>query len=248
MAVTCGSDDRHARALERFRHVRDCRDLRHADTGDDSRRANRARADADLHAVRAVFDERFGCRRGGDVAADHLDVREVLLDPAHALEHALAVAVRGVDHDHVHARLHQLFHALFVVRADAHCRARAQLAVLVFTGVRVLGLLGDVFHRHQAAQLECVVDDQHALKAVAVHQRLGLGERRAFLDGHEALARRHDAAHRLVQTLLETQVAVGHDTDQLRAFHHRKAGNAMLLRQRDDVAHLLPSRDARAAS
>jgi len=147
------------------------------------------------------------------------------------------MAVRGIDDDHVDARLRQQVHALFIVRTYADRRAHTQLAVLVLAGVRVFGLLGDVFHRHQAAQLKGVVDDQHAFQAMAVHQRLRFGERRAFLDRHETLARRHDVAHRLVETLLETQVAVGDDADQLRALDHREARNAVLLRQRDDVAH-----------
>ena len=41
----------------------DRRDLRHADAGDDARRADRARTDADLDAVGAVVDERLGAAR-----------------------------------------------------------------------------------------------------------------------------------------------------------------------------------------
>jgi hypothetical protein len=144
----------------------------------------------------------------------------------------------GIDDDYVDARLHQQFHALFVVLAYADRSARAQLAVFVLTGVRVFGLLGDVFHRHQAAQFERVVDDQHAFQTMAVHKRLGFGERRAFLDGDETIARRHDVAHRFVQTLFEAQVAVGDDADQLRPFDNRETRNAMLARQRNHVAHL----------
>src|SRR6201996_6901599 len=44
--------------------------------------------------------------------------------------------------------------------------------------------------------------------------------------------------HGSVETRFQAQVAVRDDTDQLRAFDHRKTRNAMLLRQRDHIAHL----------
>ena len=68
-------DARHARALQRFGHVRDRGDLRHAHAGHDTGRADRARADADLHCVGALFDQRARGGGRGDVAADDVDVR-----------------------------------------------------------------------------------------------------------------------------------------------------------------------------
>src|SRR5690606_8110989 len=88
-------------------------DLGHADTGHDARGADGARADADLDGVGAGLDQRQRGRAGGDVAADHIDLRVVLLDPAHAFDHAAAVAVCGVDHDGVHTGLDQGFDAFF---------------------------------------------------------------------------------------------------------------------------------------
>jgi hypothetical protein len=51
-------DQAHLAALERLGDHIDGRDLRHADTGDDARRADRPRADADLDRVRAGVDQR----------------------------------------------------------------------------------------------------------------------------------------------------------------------------------------------
>ena len=85
-------------------------------------------ADADLDRVGAGIDQRPRRVAGGDVAADHVDLRIVLLDPAHALDHAGAVAVRGVDHDRVDAGLHQRLDALLGALAHAHRRAHAQAA------------------------------------------------------------------------------------------------------------------------
>lgn len=146
--------------------------------------------------------------------------------------------MRGVDDQHVDARGDQLLDALFGAGAHAHRRAHAQLAQGVLVGDRMLGVLDDVLDRGQAAQLEAVVDDQHALQAMLVHQGLGFVQRRAFLHRDQAILRGHDVAQRLVEVLFEAQVAVGDDTDQLAAFDHRQAGDAVLALQRDGVAHL----------
>jgi hypothetical protein len=74
---------------------------------------------------------------GGDVAADHVDLREVLLDPGDAVEHALAVPVRGVDDQHVDAGLRPAVRRAPRNRlAGADRGADAQLAELVLAGVR----------------------------------------------------------------------------------------------------------------
>ena len=129
-------DQRHAAAGERLGDGVDRHDLRHADAGDDARGADRARADADLDRVGAGLDQRQRGGAGGDVAADDVDVREVALDPAHALDDAGAVAVRGVDDDDVDAGAHEQLDALLGALADADRGADAQLAVRVARGVR----------------------------------------------------------------------------------------------------------------
>src|SRR6218665_2458611 len=45
----------------------------------------------------AGLDQRQRSGAGGNVAADHVDLGIVLPDPAHALDHALAVAMGRVD-------------------------------------------------------------------------------------------------------------------------------------------------------
>ena len=81
------------------------------------------------------------------------------------------MAMRGVHHDHVHARLDQRFDALLGALAHADRSADAQPPQAVLAGVGMLGGLEDVLHRDQAAQLEILVDHQHALEAVLVHER-----------------------------------------------------------------------------
>ena len=57
----------------RLARIHDRGELRHADAGDDPRRADRARADADLDRVRAGIDQRLRGLGGRDVAGDDLD-------------------------------------------------------------------------------------------------------------------------------------------------------------------------------
>jgi hypothetical protein len=63
--------------------------------------------DADLHGVHAALDERRGALARGHVADDELHVGERLAHAARRVEHALRVAVRGVDHQHVDAGVHE---------------------------------------------------------------------------------------------------------------------------------------------
>ena len=142
-----------------------------------------------------------------------------------------------VDHQHVDAGLHQQVDPLLGAVAHAHCGAHAQLALRVARGVREVGLLGDVLDGHQATQFEGVVDHQHPLQLVLVHQRLALEDGGAFLDDDELVARRHDLAHRGVQAGFEAQIAAGDDAHHAAILDHREARDAVLTAQRDHVAH-----------
>ena len=54
-------DQGRAAVADRFGDHADRRDLRHADTGDDARGADRTGTDADLDRIRAGIDQRLGC-------------------------------------------------------------------------------------------------------------------------------------------------------------------------------------------
>ena len=84
---------------------------------------------------------RFG---GGDVAGDEIDVLELAPDAPDHVEHALRVAVRGVDDEHVHVRRDERLGARERVLADADRRADAQPAEAVLARVGILHHLLDV--------------------------------------------------------------------------------------------------------
>ena len=79
-------------------------DLRYADAGNDTRGADRPGPMPTLTPSAPTSPVPCGSG-GGDIAADDLDVREAALDPAHAIEHTLRMAMRGIDDDHVDAGL-----------------------------------------------------------------------------------------------------------------------------------------------
>src|SRR3954465_11800997 len=237
-------DERHARFLERRGDVLDRSDLRHADARNNARGADRAGTDAALDATAAMGAERLRGVTGADVAADDLHVRIARLDPLHAVEHALRVAMRGIHHQDVGTGLDQGGDALVGAFADADRRTDAQLPLCVLARVGMLGFLQDVLHRDEALQMEFLVDHQHALQAVLVHELDGVLAARALAHGDELLLRRHDVLHRLVEVGLEAQVAVGDDADHFSAvLHHREAGDLVRALQVHHLAHAHLGRD-----
>ena len=149
-ALKCGSD------------IVDGGDLRHTDTGDDARGANRAWPDAYLDRIRTGFCQSQRRRTGGDVATDHINVGIVLLDPANPFDHAVAVTMCRIHDDGVYTGAYQSFHALFGARADAYRSPDTQSPCTVACSIRKTGLLGDVFDGDQTFEFKRIVDHQQA--------------------------------------------------------------------------------------
>jgi hypothetical protein len=165
----------------------------------------------------------------GHVAGDDLDVGERLAHLADHLEHALAVAVRGVDHQQVHMRVDQRSRALLGVGGDADRRPDAEPAKFILAGVREVDLFLDVLDGDQSLEAVVLVDHRELLDTMPVEQFLGFVERRADRDGREVVGR-HQRRHRLVRVGDETQVAVGEDADELPvAVGDRQPGDAVAL-------------------
>ena len=203
--------------------------MRHAHARHDAGGADRARADADLHAVRTRFNQgQSGCT-GGDVAANDFDVRIVLLDPAHAIDHTFAVAVRGVHHNGVHTCARERLDTLFGALTHTHGGTHAQFASSVTGGIGEIELFGDVLDGDQALEFKGVVDHQQPLEFVLVEQVLGLFGGGALGDSDQAITRRHDFTDLLVVAGFETQVSARHDTDHFAAITHRKSGHAQFF-------------------
>ena len=145
--------------------------------------------------------------------------------------------VRGVDDDDVHPGFDQRGEALFGPLADPDRRADPQLALLVLRRIRVLARLENVLHRDQAAQLEAVLHDQHALEPMLVQELSRFLRACPFLDVYQPIARSHDGAHRLVEVGLEAIVAVRDHADHFALLHDRESRHPMLLREREELSH-----------
>jgi hypothetical protein len=120
-------NDRNAGLVGFFDRADHGRQLRHADARDDARGADRARTDADLDTASAPAS--ISALVPSGVATLPAMMRTELdsfLGPRHGVEHTLRMAVRGVDHQQVDARIDQPLGALEPVFADARRRRDAQ--------------------------------------------------------------------------------------------------------------------------
>ena len=104
---TAVGDERHIGIRQCISHILDSSYLGNSDTGHHARGADRSGTDTNLDAVRTVVDQRLGCGCGRDIAANHIDLGIIFLDPLHAAQHALRMAVGSVHHQYVHAGLDQ---------------------------------------------------------------------------------------------------------------------------------------------
>ncbi|TYZ68959.1 hypothetical protein PybrP1_005129 [[Pythium] brassicae (nom. inval.)] len=194
-------DHRHAELAREPRRVVHCGRLRAADRAHLLRRADRADAHADLESVRARVDEALALRHGHDVAADHVDVRVRRLDPLNELDLERRVALRRVDHDHVHARCDERSAPFAVARARADRGTDQQLLVRVLGRVREVAVLDEVPARDERDELAARVHDRElALLAFAQNPVRG-----------------HDGAQLRRAVLDKVNVAVAHDADNDRA-------------------------------
>ena len=98
----------HAQLAPGGRALGHGRELRPSDPGHHPGGAHRAGPDADLDDVRARRGQVAHAFRGDDVARGHRHVRaRHRADGGQRVEHLVLVAVRGVDDQHVHARVEQ---------------------------------------------------------------------------------------------------------------------------------------------
>src|SRR5207245_266118 len=183
-------------------------DLRDADTGHDTGRADRPGPHADLHGIDPALDERARARFGRDVAGDELRVGEGVAQTRHGVQHALAVAMRRVHDDHVAAGVEQRLGAGLRVLRAAYGGGDTQPSVLVLVGVRILAPLEDVFDGDEAAEQALLVYDGELLDAMPGENAFRLVQVSADRGGHE-LVLRHDVTNRPVQLTLELQVSIG---------------------------------------
>ena len=152
-------DDRDAVFLSYGVCIHDCGDLRNADSGDYTGRADRTGADTDFDRVSARHDQvarAFSCR---DIAADHGKIGIRFLYHAKAAQYILGVAVGGVKDNDVDFGLSEGFHALKNVSSDAYACAAKKTALVILGGVGILDILFDVLDRDETDKIVVVIND-----------------------------------------------------------------------------------------
>lgn len=143
----------------------------------------------------------------------------------------------GVDHDNVHARSNQRADAFAGVFTGADRSADTQTTLVVLARERPgFGFL-DVLDGHHALERELVVDDQDFFQTVLVQQVTHFVLVGAFADGDQTLFRRHHFANGDVQAGFKTDVAGGHDADELAIMQDWNAGDVVLTGQFEQVTN-----------
>src|SRR5262245_5820445 len=150
-------DDGHVAARRGFSTTANRRNLRHADAGYDTRRANRTRPDTDLDDVDAGVYQGRRSLVGGHIAAGNIEINVAPPNLTHRIEDILRVTMGRVYSEQVYSGSYQRLHSFFPVGANAHGRANTQPAPLILTGIRILNLFLNIFDRDQSLELEVLV-------------------------------------------------------------------------------------------
>ena len=203
-------------------------DLRHADAGDDARRADRAGTDADLDRIRARIDQRLGGIAGDDVAGDERHAADTRFATQRTrsitpCEWPCAVSMTSTSTP-ASTSASMRCSVSPPTPTAAPTRRRSRSSLQAFGLSRAFWMSLTVI---RPAQAERVVDDQHFLDAMLVQQREHFVLAGAFLDRDQAFLARHDVLDRIVGLLLEAQIAVGDDADELLAVDDRHAGDVV---------------------
>ena len=235
---TAVGDDALAHLIRLLGAVHDRRRLRHAYAGNDARRADGTGTDTHFDHVRAVFKECLRAFRRGDVAHDEREPRELALDHGNAGEHVFALSVRGVDRDHVHARIHERAHSFDDVRRDADRSTREQPSRLILGGMGVFDGFFDVFDGDETFEIAVLVHKRQFFYPMHAQDLLRLFERRAHGRGYQIILG-HDLADELGEIRFKAQIAVGDDTDELFAARDRNAAYLELAHEIERIAELM---------
>ncbi len=203
--------------------------LRHAYAGDNSGGANGTGSDADFDRVDSGFNERFGAFRRRDVSRDQFALGEIGLGGLDGIDHARRMSMGRIDGYDVRAGRQKRFDARFPID-NAHGCAHPQASERILAGVGKAPDLFNVLDGDKPFKAVIVIDDEQFFDAVFVEELFGFFESDIGFNRHQ-LVLGHDVGHRLIQVFLEPQIPVRQNADQLFVFHHRHAGDGILMHQ-----------------
>ena len=161
-------------------HFADGRELRHAHTRNDARRANGSWAHADLHGVGPGTDKIFGALLGDHVSGDDRDGIAMLgLELLNELHDPGGVSGGRIDEEPVNADLDEGLSAVLPVRTNPNRTPHTQASFGVFAGIAKHVSLLDVLTGDQACQFAFVVDEGQLLNSALGKNAQGFTQIRA---------------------------------------------------------------------
>ncbi len=184
-------DERNAASWATWAASHDRGDLRHADAGNDPRRADRARPDADFHGVGPGGDQVPAAASAVATFPATTSMSHSFLMLANRFDHVGRMAVGTIDNQHIDAFLNQAGGPFVIVHADGG--PDPQPALPIFAGFRKAPHHVNVFDRDQSRQPIIFVNQQKLLDLFC-HQNL-----LSFLKRYSP--RRGDQVFPLVMTL-----------------------------------------------
>mmetsp|Transcript_74332 Transcript_74332/g.187928 ORF Transcript_74332/g.187928 Transcript_74332/m.187928 type:complete len:350 (-) Transcript_74332:783-1832(-) len=137
------------------------------------RRADGADAHTHAQSIHAALDEVLRLQPRDDVAANHLQLRELRLHPANDIVLEGAVALAAVHNDRIHAGSHQSAHTVAISGPGADGRRHHEAAVLVLGGEGKVSLLVQVGASHQRHQAASLCDDWQLPKLLVPDDLVG---------------------------------------------------------------------------
>src|SRR6185369_13842046 len=199
--------------------------------------ADRSWSNTHFDRVDTGVDQLLRARSRPNIPRDQIRFAVPLLNVSHRFDHSRRVAVCGVDHQTVNARLDELVRALAIITSRTDCRRHAQSSEIVFRCGGILDRFLNVFDGDQSFYMFVVVDHEQLLDAMFLQHRFRLFERRADRNRDERLFRHH-LGDRNVEACLETKIAIGNDAYEMaRLINYRHAADVKPLHYLQRLAH-----------
>src|SRR5579872_4863148 len=110
--------------------------------------------------------------------------------------------MRTVDSEDIHFSRGQLLSPLQEIAGSANGRAHPQASMGIFSGIRILQLLLDIFYGDQSLEIVFVVDNQKFLDAMLVENFLSIFKGCPYRDGDQVFLG-HDAIDGNIESRLK---------------------------------------------
>jgi hypothetical protein len=176
--------------------------------------ASTATAHTDTQTIDTSGDERSSLLPSDHVSADHIKIRELLLDPLDHLNLVHAVTLAAVQDNDVEAGVYKLLQPDLVLGPSANgSSAKELLGVRKLGGEREVEVLGQIRARDHRDEVSLLVDDRKLALLRLGEDLVGLLKGDTSRSSDKIFV--HDIGNRLLEVVLELDVAVGDNANEL---------------------------------